>query len=460
MHEDHVVGRPLAERPDPRGDRVLAPCSPFDHGRDARGEPGRGRDLGEAFRGGHDDDPPDDRRGGQPCQRPGEHRAPRHEQAELVPAAHARAQPGRDDDRVDPAHSPRGWAKIMRPATVWSTRVTTTPISRSRWRAPPSTTIIVPSSRNPTPWPASLPSWMTRTRSSSPGRTAGFIGVRERVDVHHPQALDLGDAVQVEVVREDDPAAGSRHRHELGVHLRDLGVRLVGDLDRDAVLLLEAGDDLEAAAPARPPHRVRAVGDPLELLEHDPRHDERSLQEARLGDVGDPAVDDRARVHDHARLATPGGGRLLAAAPEDPDRLGGRDQVVALGDRQPGHPEAQGDRDRDRQPRAEGRREGRQREAQEQAHQEAEEEAQHARHELGRRELLDRADQPGRGNDGQVRQDGEPDDEPGDEPEGDERARVGALAEDPAAAHHEREADEEAEGGAEETDDAGHGPRA
>ena len=101
-----------------------------------------------------------------------------------------------------------------------------------------------------------------------------------------------------------------------------------------------------------------------------------------------------------------------------------------------------------------------QREAQEQAHQETEEKAQDARHELRRREILDRPDQPGRGNDGQVRQDGEPDDEPGDEPEGDERARVGALAEDPAAAHHEREADEEAEGGAEKTDDAGHGPRA
>ena len=41
-------------------------------------------------------------------------------------------------------------------------------------RAPPSTTIIVPSSRKPTPCPGSLPSWMTRTRSSSPGRTAGF----------------------------------------------------------------------------------------------------------------------------------------------------------------------------------------------------------------------------------------------------------------------------------------------
>ena len=42
---------------------------------------------------------------------------------------------------------------------------------------PPSTTTIVPSSRKPTPWPASLPSWMTRTRISSPGRTTGFTAL-------------------------------------------------------------------------------------------------------------------------------------------------------------------------------------------------------------------------------------------------------------------------------------------
>ena len=55
-------------------------------------------------------------------------------------------------------------------------RLTST--SRSISRAPPSTTIIVPSSRKPTPWPASLPSWITWTRSSSPGRTAGLTASR------------------------------------------------------------------------------------------------------------------------------------------------------------------------------------------------------------------------------------------------------------------------------------------
>ena len=41
----------------------------------------------------------------------------------------------------------RGWAKTIRPATVWRTRVTVTSTSVSIDFAPPSTTTIVPSSR-------------------------------------------------------------------------------------------------------------------------------------------------------------------------------------------------------------------------------------------------------------------------------------------------------------------------
>ncbi len=56
-------------------------------------------------------------------------------------------QPGRDVGHAV-AHAPsRGWAKIIRPATVWRTRVTVIGTSVSMNRLPPSTTIIVPSSR-------------------------------------------------------------------------------------------------------------------------------------------------------------------------------------------------------------------------------------------------------------------------------------------------------------------------
>jgi len=96
------------------------------------------------------------------------------------------------------------------------------------------------------------------------------------------------------------------------------------------------------------------VGDPLQLVEHDAGDHERPLEESRLDDVGDPAVDDGARVDHHVRLA-----RVRRAlgrrAPEDADRLGRQNEIVALGNRQAGHPEAQEDRHPERQPRPERR---------------------------------------------------------------------------------------------------------
>ncbi len=269
---------------------------------------------------------------------------------------------------------------------------------------------------------------------------------------------DLGHPVQVEVVGQDDAAPGAGDGHQLGVDLGDLGQRLVDDLDRDAVLLLQAGHDLEAAPPTCPARRVRAVGDPLELLEHDTRHHERALQEAGFGDVSDPAVDDRAGVDDDRRRTPARPVGLLATPLEHTHGLGRNDQVVALGDRQTGHAEAQRDRDAERQPGPERRRERRQRKPEQEAHEKPDEEAQDGGHELGSRELLDPVDQPCGGDDRQVGQDGEADDEPGHEPGGDQGARIGALPEDARPARHEREADEEPQGGADQADDADHGP--
>src|SRR5207244_10446955 len=106
----------------------------------------------DPFGGRHDDDFVDDWRGRDVLERPGQERPSRDERIELVHAAHSPALAGRNDDDVGvKIQSRRGWAKIIRPATVWSARVTDTSISLSMNREPPSTTIIVPSSRKPTP---------------------------------------------------------------------------------------------------------------------------------------------------------------------------------------------------------------------------------------------------------------------------------------------------------------------
>ena len=51
-----------------------------------------------------------------------------------------------------------------------------------------------------------------------------------------------------------------------------------------ARVLLEPGQDVEAASAPVAPERVGLVGDVLELLEHEPGHDQRAVQEARFDD--------------------------------------------------------------------------------------------------------------------------------------------------------------------------------
>ena len=92
----------------------------------------------------------------------------------------------------------------------------------------------------------------------------------------------------------------------------DIGHVVLDDLDRRARLLLHPRQDLQAAPATVAPERVGAVGDVLELVEHEPRDDERPEDEPGLDDLGDPAVDDGARVDDDARFA--GGARCAPSA--------------------------------------------------------------------------------------------------------------------------------------------------
>src|SRR5688572_413242 len=96
-----------------------------------------------------------------------------------------------------------------------------------------------------------------------PGKDGRLHGVGQGVDVHHPHALELGDSIEVEVVREDHPAPRPGEGHELGIHLGLGRHRILDDLDGGPGLLLHAGQDLESATAAVPAERVGGVGDVL-----------------------------------------------------------------------------------------------------------------------------------------------------------------------------------------------------
>ena len=343
----------------------------------------------------------------------------------------------------------------MRPATVCRTRVTATSISRFRRGGAAlhddhRAIIQITDGLS-----GLFPFLDHATRSSSPGSSTGLTAFASELTLRTGTPSTLATRLRLKSFVTSAAAFASQH-HQLRVDLADLRKRILDDLHVHPRVLLEAGQDLQATPAAVAPEGVGVVGDPLELVEHDAGDDERPLQEARLRDVGDPSVDDRARVDRHLWLV--GARRLLGRRPaKQPDRLRGNDEVVPLGDRQPGHPEAEEDGHAEREPRAERGRDGRERQAQEEPHHQAEHEPDHRRDELGRRKLLDPTDQPARGHDRQVWQDGEAHHEPGHQPGRDEGAGVGRIAERAPAAGHEREADEEPQRSAEEPNDADHG---
>ena len=193
---------------------------------------------------------------------------------------------------------------------------------------------------------------MTRTRSSSPGRTAGFTAFASELMFMTRTPCSSATRLRLKSLVRIDPAPRAGQRDQLGVDLGDVRDVVLDDLDRRRRVLLHAVEDLEPAAAAVAAERVGAVGDVLELVEHEPRDDQRAVDEAGLDDLGDPAVDDGARVHDDLRIALAGAARRSAVRrPEEPDRLGGDEQVLALGDGQAEHPEAEEDRDAQRQQR-------------------------------------------------------------------------------------------------------------
>jgi hypothetical protein len=265
---------------------------------------------------------------------------------------------------------------------------------------------------------------MILIRSVSPGRSAD------------PDRLEVRDPVKVEIVGEDCGPASPGEDDKLGVDVADFGRIVADDLNRGGPVLLEPGQDFQATAAAGPALRVRAVGYPLELVEHEVRDEQPVVEKARVDYVCDSAVDDGARVHDHFRLAA---GRLVLSvdSPQDPRGFRSRDQVLAFGDRQAEHPQAEADRDADGQVVTEGVRKEGQREPQQEGDKEADQQTDDGGDELGSRHRLDSADQPTGGHDCQVRQKEEADRNPGGRPDWYEQARGARLLERRVFGEHE-----------------------
>ena len=120
------------------------------------------------------------------------------------------------------------------------------------------------------------------------------------------------------------PCERSRELDQLEVDFLEIGKVGIGDDDVEAGHLLDALQNVEPAPAAVPAQRVGRVGDLLQLLQHELRHDERAVDESGLADVGDAAVDDDAGVENSVSPLR------LRARPEQADELLGLEPLARL----------------------------------------------------------------------------------------------------------------------------------
>ena len=213
---------------------------------------------------------------------------------------------------------------------------------------PPSTTIIVPSSRYARPWPGSLPCWMTLTLQRVARQERRLDRVGQLVQVEDAHVVELRDAVEVVVVGEDARACGGaparrasrRPRRRLTGPRRTARPRCAGPSAGRQASRGRAGRARDA--PGRGCRRCCCSSATTKRGTTSV-----PVQEARGDDVGDAAVDQRARVDvGHAgRRAAPCDRR--SGTLSRPQLRSGLGEVVPLGDGQAHHPEP-GDDDRRR----------------------------------------------------------------------------------------------------------------
>src|SRR5208282_2056546 len=149
--------------------------------------------------------------------------------------------------------------------------------------------------------------------------------VGQFVDIEHGYALELGDFVEVEVVGDDLAFIELGQFNELHIDFANTGEVVFHNLDLDGSSFLETLQNVEAAASAIAFERIGGIGHQLQFTQHELRDHNQAVEEARLGDVGDAAVNNDAGVEDLVNLLT----RFFAA--EDSSERRQVEQVAFIG---------------------------------------------------------------------------------------------------------------------------------
>ena len=144
-----------------------------------------------------------------------------------------------------------------------------------------------------------------------------FHGIGQLVDIEHLDTTQLSNLVEVEIVGDDLAADLLPQAYKLGVHLGDIVKINIRHLDLAARPLTDALQDIQATAATCAFECIRRIGDMLQLLQYEDRNQKRPLDEARITDISDAAINDDAGIQQLVLLL-----RLC---------LGRRSRVFALG---------------------------------------------------------------------------------------------------------------------------------
>ena len=135
-------------------------------------------------------------------------------------------------------------------------------------------------------------------------------GVGQFVDVEDRHALNLGHAIEVIVVGEHGALQALGQRDELVVDFADFVHIHVGNAQGTAGVFLHPIENVQPPAAAVAAQRVRRIGDVLQLVQDEARHQQRAAEETGAADVGDAPVDDDGSIQQHRALVGQVGGGL------------------------------------------------------------------------------------------------------------------------------------------------------
>ena len=110
--------------------------------------------------------------------------------------------------------------------------------------------------------------------------------------------MQFCDLVQVEVIRDHLRAKLLGKGDQLAVDLADPRKIILRNAHLHVAHLLDAVQNIEPPPAPGPLERIGGIGNVLQFLQDELGDDDRSVEELCFADVGNPAVDDHAGVHD------------------------------------------------------------------------------------------------------------------------------------------------------------------